>query len=271
MTLKDIMRKNRYTYTLGKTYRFIETNIKNISFSCGAFFRHHGLAYGKYEKIKKLKDTYKGKRCFIIATGPSLTSEDILKLKNEYTFSMNSICLKYDELGWRPTFYGIQDYKVFHKLKSVMSYPDIKYIFVDGFYSNEKDVEKDNWVYFPRNAYYNGFNAYFKHEYNAKFSGDAASVVYEGFTITCSLIQIAVYLGFDKIYLLGCDCNYATPGDHFVDHGVVDPTYKESKNRMIAGYSAAKKYADSNGIKIYNATRGGMLEVFERVNLDDIV
>ncbi len=31
-----------------------------------------------------------------------------------------------------------------------------------------------------------------------------------------------------------------------------------------------KKYADKNGVKIFNATRGGMLEVFERVDLDDM-
>ncbi len=34
---------------------------------------------------------------------------------------------------------------------------------------------------------------------------------------------------------------------------------------------AAKNYADSHGIKILNATRGGKLEVFERVNFDEIV
>jgi hypothetical protein len=40
---------------------------------------------------------------------------------------------------------------------------------------------------------------------------------------------------------------------------------------MIAAYKEAKNYADGHGIKIYNATRGGMLEVFERVDLDRVV
>ena len=35
-------------------------------------------------------------------------------------------------------------------------------------------------------------------------------------------------------------------------------------------YEAAEKYTESKGIKIYNATRGGMLEVFERVDLDSL-
>jgi hypothetical protein len=40
---------------------------------------------------------------------------------------------------------------------------------------------------------------------------------------------------------------------------------------MIEAYREAKKYADLHNIKIYNATRGGMLEVFERVDLDKVL
>jgi len=39
---------------------------------------------------------------------------------------------------------------------------------------------------------------------------------------------------------------------------------------MIAGYQAARDYADNNGLKIYNATRGGKLEVFERVDFGSL-
>ena len=42
-------------------------------------------------------------------------------------------------------------------------------------------------------------------------------------------------------------------------------------DKMIDAYKVAKQYADDHNIKIYNATRGGKLEVFERVDLDDIL
>ena len=35
-------------------------------------------------------------------------------------------------------------------------------------------------------------------------------------------------------------------------------------------FLAAKRNADENGFKIYNATRGGKLEVFERVDFDTL-
>lgn len=40
---------------------------------------------------------------------------------------------------------------------------------------------------------------------------------------------------------------------------------------MIAGHYEFKKFADSLGIKIVNCTRGGMLEVYPRMNLEDVL
>ncbi len=41
----------------------------------------------------------------------------------------------------------------------------------------------------------------------------------------------------------------------------------ESMNRS---YELCKEFAEKNGVKIYNATRGGKLEVFERVDFDSL-
>ena len=70
-----------------------------------------------YEKLKSLKDQHKGERCFIVATGPSLRIEDLNLLRNEFTFSMNSIFLLFDETDWRPTYYGIQFPDLYQKSK----------------------------------------------------------------------------------------------------------------------------------------------------------
>lgn len=58
----------------------------------------------KYEWLKQYKNKYDGKRCFIVATGPSLTVEDLSLLKNEITFGMNSICMSSKLTDWIPTF-----------------------------------------------------------------------------------------------------------------------------------------------------------------------
>ena len=108
-------------------------------------------------------------------------------------------------------------------------------------------------------------------KYHAKFSGDAYDIVYDGYSIAYSCIELAVYMGFSEIYLLGTDCTYLGEKEHFVDSGVEDRSRKFATPKLIVGYEAAKEYADTHNIKIYNATRGGVLEVFERVNLDEVL
>lgn len=56
---------------------------------------------------------------------------------------------------------------------------------------------------------------------------------------------------------------------HFKDYGHADPTFASAGEMMISAYQEAKRYADNNKVKIFNATRGGELEVFDRIDLDD--
>ena len=41
--------------------------------------------------------------------------------------------------------------------------------------------------------------------------------------------------------------------------------------QMIKNYRKIKSFCDENDVKIYNASRGGSLEVFERVDLENVV
>ena len=42
------------------------------------------------------------------------------------------------------------------------------------------------------------------------------------------------------------------------------------KNELIKNYECANRFAQEHGVKIYNATRGGYLEVFERINFESV-
>ena len=78
-------------------------------------------------------------------------------------------------------------------------------------------------------------------------------------------------MGFTQIYLLGVDCNYKKniEKNYFFDEKEKDK-YNHYEDRMIIAYKVAKKYADTHGIKIINASRGGNLEVFDRIDFEKI-
>jgi hypothetical protein len=264
--MKNVIKKIRPLYKL--LYFFYYYVIPSVLF----FFRQKKRELGlnkcnEYELIKQYKNIHSGERCFIVATGPSLTIEDLEKLKNETTFSMNSIVMALKDTSWSPDYYGIQDPFVYEKIKEEIIKSDIPNKFYGDRLYRMFDLP-ENSVVFPHNL----LNHKIKHNnYNSKFSDDSYLVVYDGYSITYSLIQIAVYMGFKEIYLLGADTNYEKDKQHFREHEVKDASYRQAGIRMIEAYKVAKKYADENGIKIYNATRGGMLEVFPRVDLDEVL
>ncbi|MGN0414938.1 MAG: 6-hydroxymethylpterin diphosphokinase MptE-like protein [Agathobacter sp.] len=237
------------------------------------WLRTIGIGGKKYKSLRKYKGIHKGERCFIIATGPSLTLEDLELLKDEYTFGMNSIVKKYNETDFRPTYFGIQDHLVYPAIeKEIMAaYKDSDNVFVSDRITWHSDIG-EQWNVFPLNMSYNGYKRWFKEEFFAKFSDDIYRRVYSGFSITYSLIEIAAYMGFKDIYLIGADCSFLQNQPlHFAEHGVADKNLDTAATRNIAGYEAALKFSKMHGFNIYNATRGGALEVFPRVKLEEVL
>ncbi|MBS4198422.1 DUF115 domain-containing protein [Bacillus sp. FJAT-49732] len=278
-SVKRVLKSNKHIYCLiikmGETQYFIRRFFKayflpSISFKIQRILRVSRIhRNSQYERLKKLKDRHKGERCFIIATGPSLKIEDLEKLKNETTISMNSICLAFEDTDWRPTYYGIQDENVYRRMEKYINNLECEGKFISQTILEQlkKEVPEDYYI-FPLNL----LNHKVSRKYHTKFSKDIFANVYSGYTITYCLLQIAVYMGFKEIYLLGADCHYSSDmKHHFKDYDHIDPTFSLSGEMMTCAYRVAKQYADRNNIRIYNATRGGMLEVFERVDLDKIL
>lgn len=215
-------------------------------------------------ELKKFHNLYANKRrCFIVATGPSLmmTDLDILSEKQEFCFSVNSMCKI--ETRWKPDVYVVSDGKFFWENQEVIRrYPcPIKFLPDDSidFWNEREDGEYK--------IHRDSIDAYDVLE----FSEDITQIVHTQGTVTVGCIQIAVYMGFKEIYLLGTDCNYVfgSSSNHFGGDGKPD-MIDHSISAMVKGYQMCREFADAHGIKIYNATRGGMLEVFQRVKFDSL-
>ena len=275
MTLKDKILKpfqNNPTYeAIRTTYWKIKEYPTYKKVQSGIQERKNGNFDEKYSDFLKLKNKYKGNRCFIIATGPSLTLDDLDKLKGEYTFAMNSIKKLYDKTDWRPTFFGIQDKYVYNAMQDVIinTNGEEQINFISDKLKEIYNVP-DNYVTFPYDEWYHLYEGKLNVP-NAKFTDDAQIIIYDGYSITYSLIQIAVYMGFTEIYLLGCDCSWGKGKDHIIESGHVDKYAMLNPVKQRTAYPCALEYSKNHNFKIYNATRGGELETFERVNLDDVL
>lgn len=265
------LKKNRVIrWAIEKICDIIYNVLLSLKCDLQGFYRKSKNYKGKYRDLEKYQNIHKGQRCFIVATGPSLKMSDLELLKDEITFSMNSICLSLDETTWRPTYYGVQDINVFAKLENEIKAADLNTVFVSSHLAKYNDIPS-KWNVYPIH--------YLNHYYQAAhkkvktcFTDNIVANVYDGYSIAYSMLQLAVYMGFSEIYLLGADCNYSKDGaQHFKDYGFQDPNYLTVGEKMIYGYQVACEFAKKNNIKIYNATRGGKLEVFKRVNLEEVI
>lgn len=218
-----------------------------------------------YECLNKYKDIYSGERCILIGNGPSLNEKDLDKIYeyNIKSFGCNGIYKIFEKTKWRPDYYVIGDSLVWER---------------------EREKLPKECTYFLRKwqnwQLVNDLNVQFFYticeKYNQQyptFSDDITKGVYIGMTVMYNMLQIAVYMGFNEIYLLGVDFSWGEDGKdtHFCKNYMNDELVKYSmrcKEEIRYAYISAKNYADTHGIKIYNATRGGYLDVFERVDFD---
>lgn len=228
----------------------------------------------KNMRIANLKNFYAGKRCFIVATGPSLRIDDLetLRKNNEFCISMNSIFYAFDKTAWRPDIYAVLDGRGIDAWRDNilrLSAQNVPKIFLGDtcIYIDYSKLDEKYFVYHGISGRY-----FLDHP---KMTDDFSVKTYNYATITNTCMQLAIYLGFAEIYIIGVDFNYVQGNNnHFVkdekEHIMTQSFIKESDVRVLRGYKIVKKYADEHGIKIYNATRGGKLEVFPRVDFDSL-
>lgn len=231
-------------------------------------------------KLRNLKNTHKGQRCFIIGNGPSLTSKDLDLLKNEICFAANRIYCIYNETEWRPTYYCSQDLTVIKGIDKDIENaikPCKNAFFVNSSYN----ILPHNIFNLPKVIFFYPHLCELRRK--RSFSSQIERYIDGGGTVTYSAIQIAAYMGFKEIYLLGVDHNYPLTNKTDINNLTDDEIRKcyfkgmssniklniPNTDRSTLSYLAAKDYCEANNIKIYNATRGGKLEVFKRISLEE--
>ena len=253
----------------------------NILASLSARWRNYKVEhFDRFEgkALRQYKDIHRGRRCFIIGNGPSLTAKDLdtLAAHNEITFAFNRIYNIFPETHWRPTYYISQDEKMLAGCVAEVNRIQAQAKFIP--------IELD-WYYDIHLDHVTPFHVMNGNEANPDFSTDISRLVYNSKTCVYTAIQFAYYMGIREIYLIGVDHHFHISRNARGEI-VVDPTAKdyfsEAYNQDKANlyipntdlstltFLSAKRHSDQLGFRIYNATRGGMLEVFERKEFDSL-
>ena len=240
-----------------------------------AWFFHPSARENK-QRIKEYRGKHIGQRCFILANGPSLNKLDLTLLKDEITFGLNRIYLLFDNTPYRPSYFVC-----FNGLILEQSATEISSLAMPKFL---------NWTW--RHLYnLSDPGLVFVKDKQAlslrdSFERNLEKPIVSGGTVTYVALQIAFYMGFQEVVLIGLDHNYdskdATSKTEIrtsdIDHNHFHPNYfpKGSKwqtpdlLRSELAYATARKAFEADGRRILDATLDGKCQVFEKVEFSSL-
>ena len=159
------------------------------------------------ESVVALKDKHKGSRCFIMGAGPSILRQDISKLKGEYVISVSNTFVHRDYplirpqyhvlpnlLGSHTRFFPVQSFVDWLREMETKTYGDMI------LHVKDRELVEKNNLFMGRTIRWMGYSSW---------KGEAVPVdlrsVPQIWSVSELAVTVALYLGFEKIYLLGFD------------------------------------------------------------------
>lgn len=250
------------------------------------------------DNLLLLRNKHQGERCFILASGPSINKQDLKLLENEYTIAVSQFFLHPEIDKIRPNYHCFAPQHppfddstnkiIFDNYNSNYSFPVKSFIGTSNF-------EFSYYNYLKNNKQYNVDAEFIDYSLGCQLDEtnfqdenvwDITKKPFSPRTVIYTAIQVAYYLGFKEIYLIGVDHDYLNElnreGHHFYkeEKSFSDSAHLEqfSKERWFEEYyyrwkqyRLMKEFLNSKGVKIFNSTEGGMLDVFPRVNYADLI
>jgi hypothetical protein len=265
------------------------------------YFRRNKMAKDLLKRNNEFKNSYKGKRCFIIGNGPSIHEVDFTTLQNEIVFTVNQLPRNPDFKKLHTNFHVWSDERFFsidkNKREDIELLKVMKSVNTDDnkpviFYKlaarqmiQEFDLEEVLDI-----RYYDeiGIEMDLLKKADLDFTKPVA-----GFpTVIHYAICLAVYMGFTEIVLLGCDCTgfISTANARMSKAEEALYGYEISKNEkrrleklqkktsirdelywqvvMFDVYEILNQYCEYHGCKLYNATKPTLIEGVECIDLN---
>jgi uncharacterized Rossmann fold enzyme len=222
-------------------------------------------------RLTALKDTHKGERAFIIGNGPSLRQTDLSKLRKEFTFGMNRIYLLFPELGFHTTYFvSINDLVIEQFADEILAQPMPKFL---AWHSHR---------HFPANLPISNLPTFLYTTYTGpRFTQNVMGRVWEGATVTNVALQLAFHMGFQQVILIGVDHNFTSKGEanktvisegddpnHFMPNyfGKGARWQLPDLDTSEIGYTFAREAYRKAGREVLDATVGGKLTIFPKVD-----
>lgn len=226
------------------------------------------------KNLNRIKNNYATSKAVIICNGPSLLKTNLDIPNNVFTIGLNKINLIFDHSEFRPNVIVAVNKYVISQNRDFYESTDIPL-----FLCQKQAIKNKLFASKTRTLLYTSSGS-------PGFSRDISYAISASATVTYTALQLAYFMGFSKVALIGCDHSFSTKGpDHMVvksstaDPNHFDPRYFSggvlwnlpSISESEESYLRAKRYFEQDKRIIFNCTVGGELELFPRLLLADFL
>ncbi len=165
------------------------------------------------ERLEALRDRHRGETAVVIGNGPSLNETELELLTDVPTFGVNAIFLAQDRLPEPITYYVVEDTMVFEDNVAAIKAFAADWKLFPAMYrpAFEESELDDHTIFFRMNAGFYGRKTGTK--CHPRFSLDATQRLYCGQSVTIINLQLAHWMGFQRVVLIGMDFTYRIPED----------------------------------------------------------
>lgn len=224
------------------------------------------------DRLQRFKNRHKGEEMVLICNGPSLNRTNFNLIRKRHIMGLNKIFLGFNKFKIYPKYYVAVNQKVIEQSK--------------------EQIEKLNCIKFmppqeDRSILNESALSYWiKADLPPMgFSTDLALGVHQGWTVTHVGLQIAYYMGFDRVVIVGMDHRYRFQGipnelevlngpdpNHFTEGYFQDCAWNNPDLRQSEeAYRIARYTYEAAGRAIIDCTIEGACEVFEKRSLEEVL
>lgn len=231
------------------------------------------IAKENNQRLLKLFGKHKGERCFIMGNGPSLAKMTLGKLREEFSFGLNRIYLHFKTMDFLPTYYVAINGLVLEQFRDdIQQLPMPK--FLNWNYRRLFDISNPSMHFLKTHL-----------GLSDTFAFTITKPIHSGGTVTFAALQIAYYMGFQEVILIGVDHSFVDKGKpntteirNTKDDNHFHPEYfpKGSRwqlpdlNRSELAYQTARDAFEKDGRTILDATVNGKCQVFPKVRFETL-
>lgn len=223
------------------------------------------------QRLSRFRDCHCGERLVLVCNGPSLNQTDFSLIRKEVSMGLNKIYLGFRKLRFYPRYYVAINRRVIEQgVHEIQRLNCISFL---------KDLGACNPLSESALIYLLSSRP------EQRFHQNLLEGFFEGYTVTFAALQIAFFMGFASVVIVGMDHRYAFEGAPNESRELLGPDPNHFDSSYFSGhiwdnpdlvnserfYALAREAFEAAGRHIIDCTIDGACGVFEKGKLEEVL